>query len=66
MKLCEREILQNRQAWLDKGYRLPEFDLAGIHAATKADPEWIHFGAGNIFRAFIASFVQELLNEGKL
>ena len=37
-----------------------------MHAATRANPEWIHFGAGNIFRAFIASFVQDLLNGGEL
>ena len=66
MKLSMREIQENRQEWLDHGYRLPEYDIAAVHAATKAAPEWIHFGAGNIFRAFIATFVQQLLNEGKL
>ena len=66
MRLSMREIQENRQAWLDKGYALPEYDIAAVHAATKAAPEWIHFGAGNIFRAFIATFVQQLLNEGKL
>jgi fructuronate reductase len=33
-------------------------------AATKAAPTWVHFGAGNIFRAFIAALQQKLLNEG--
>ena len=66
MRLCEREILQNQQEWLDKGYVLPKFDVPAVRAATKAAPEWIHFGAGNIFRAFVASFVQELLNDGIL
>ena len=66
MKLSMREIQENRQAWLDHGYELPKYDIAAVHAATKAAPEWIHFGAGNIFRAFIATFVQQLLNEGKL
>ena len=63
MKLSMREIQENRQAWLDHGYELPKYDIAAVHAATKAAPEWIHFGAGNIFRAFIATFVQRLLNE---
>ena len=66
MKLCLNEILNNRKEWLDKGYQLPEFDIDAIHKATRANPEWIHFGAGNIFRAFIASFVQDLLNRGVL
>ena len=32
--------------------------------ATKAHPIWVHFGAGNIFRGFIAKLQQELLNQG--
>ena len=66
MRLCEREILQNSQEWLSKGYELPKFDVTAVRAATKAAPEWIHFGAGNIFRAFIGSFVQKLINDGEL
>ena len=30
------------------------------------NPFWVHFGAGNIFRAFQANVVQNLLNEGVL
>ena len=33
---------------------------------TKKEPFWIHFGAGNIFRAFQANVVQDLLNQGVL
>lgn len=31
---------------------------------TQANPEWIHFGAGNLFKAFQANVVETLLNEG--
>lgn len=31
---------------------------------TKESPCWMHFGAGNIFRAFQANTAQELLNNG--
>ena len=34
-----------------------------IQANTKKKPTWIHFGAGNIFRAFMAVAQQKLLNE---
>jgi fructuronate reductase len=33
-------------------------------AATKLAPKWVHFGAGNIFRAFPAAMLQTLLEEG--
>ena len=58
--------LKNREEWTSKGYRLPEFDRETGMAATKENPFWIHFGAGNIFRAFQANVVQNLLNEGLL
>ncbi len=63
MQLSEQG-LQNRREWLDKGYRLPEFDREAVRVKTKEAPRWIHFGAGNIFRAFQANVLQELLNRG--
>ncbi len=58
--------LKNRAEWEEKGYSLPTFDRAGAAAATKENPFWVHFGAGNLFRAFQANVVQRLLNEGVL
>ena len=57
--------LQNPQEWLDKGYTLPAFDRARMIARTAEAPAWVHFGAGNIFRAFQCAGMQKLLNEGK-
>ncbi len=65
MKLCQEEI-DNRKIWEEKGYRLPRFDRNEVATRTKENPFWIHFGAGNIFRAFQANVVQNLLNEGEL
>ena len=31
---------------------------------TAAAPEWIHFGAGNIFRGYIACLADDLLGKG--
>ena len=59
-----REGIQNHAAWEAKGYVLPQFDMATTEEKTKIEPRWIHFGAGNIFRAFQANVVQRLLNEG--
>jgi len=57
--------LQSLQALADKGYIIPAFDVAAMRAATRKAPRWIHFGAGNIFRAFPAVLQQKLLDEGK-
>lgn len=58
--------LINKDEWLSKGYSLPKYDRAAMVAATKEAPYWIHFGAGNIFRAFQCNVVEELLNDGDL
>lgn len=34
-----------------KGYAMPEFDVSEMRARTYANPQWAHFGPGNIFRA---------------
>ncbi len=56
--LCEKE------AWEKLGVKLPEFDREAMVKATKESPVWIHFGAGNIFRGFIAVLQQRLLEQG--
>lgn len=53
-------------AWKAAGYALPCYNREAVIARTKESPFWIHFGAGNIFRAFQANVVQELLNNGSL
>ena len=58
--------LENKTEWIEKGYRLPEFDREEVTKKTKENPFWIHFGAGNIFKAFQANVVQNLLNKGEL
>ena len=44
------------------GYNVPEYDVDAMRKATKENPTWIHFGAGNLFRAFHANLAQNLLN----
>ncbi len=63
MKLS-RQGIADRAAWTSKGYRMPAFDLDAVKARTLAAPTWVHFGAGNIFRAFPAVLQQELLDRG--
>ena len=65
MRLNE-EGLKNKQKWEEAGFCLPLFNRKEVLAETRVNPFWIHFGAGNLFRAFQANAVQNLLNEGKL
>jgi fructuronate reductase len=58
--------LADRAQWEAKGYKLPQFDREKVKAATYENPNWVHFGVGNIFRAFQANIAQNLLNEGVL
>ncbi len=45
-------------------YAVPQYDREKMEERTKAAPTWLHFGAGNLFRAFPAVLGQRLLNEG--
>ena len=65
MKLRQEE-LNNRKLWEESGFELPKFDRNEMIKNTKKNPQWIHFGAGNIFRAFPAVVCQDLLNRGIL
>ena len=58
--------LENKTVWEAAGYALPQYDREVVAANTKENPFWIHFGPGNIFRAFQANVVQNLLNAGLL
>ncbi len=65
MRLDEKG-LENRTEWEQAGYALPQYDRKKMIQETEENPYWIHFGAGNIFRAFQANIVQNLLNHGIL
>ncbi|MEG1878523.1 MAG: mannitol dehydrogenase family protein [Pseudoflavonifractor sp.] len=63
MKLSNQGI-QNRAPWEEKGIKLPNYSWTDMCAATEQAPAWVHFGAGNIFRGFIARLQQSLLSQG--
>lgn len=59
------EALKDIGTWESAGFNLPKFNIEQIIKNTKDTPNWVHFGAGNIFRAFMANVQQNILNEGK-
>lgn len=64
MKLTLEGVRKDRSAYEAAGFRLPTFDYDAVKKNTHDKPVWIHFGAGNIFRAFQANVMQNLLNQG--
>lgn len=64
MKL-NMESLKDKEAWKKSGTVLPKFDIEAMRKETEKNPVWVHLGAGNIFRGFIAQIQQQLLDEGK-
>lgn len=50
--------------WEAKGYELPKFDIKAVREKTAKEPTWVHFGGGNIFRAFPAAILNDALNTG--
>ena len=55
----------NPLEWEAKGYQLPKFNIKAVREKTAKEPTWVHFGGGNIFRAFPASILNDALNTGK-
>ena len=58
--------LQSLPSLAGKGYIVPSFDIPAMRERTQKTPRWIHFGAGNIFRAFPAVLVQRLIEAGRM
>jgi len=56
--------IENKEDW--KGYHLPGYDPEKIAENTAKDPQWLHFGSGNIFRIFPAVLCQRLIEKGEM
>ncbi len=58
--------LENKEFWAEAQVKLPGFSWEAMQEATIQNPTWVHFGAGNIFRGFIAKLQQDLLEQGEV
>lgn len=65
MKLT-RKGLADRKAWEAAGIRLPAYDVKEVAERTQKSPKWVHFGIGNIFRIFMGTAADDLLEQGEM
>ncbi len=61
MKLSLKEIENIKKI---EEIKVPLYDIVKVKENTIKSPKWLHFGAGNIFRAYIGKMQQNLLNKG--
>lgn len=56
--------IKDFEQWRKAGIELPSYDVEEVSQKTKQQPQWVHFGIGNIFRVFIGGIVDGLLEKG--
>lgn len=57
---------QSRDELANMGVKLPAFDVDATREAGLKQPRWIHFGGGNLYRAFHAEIAQDVMDAGEL
>ena len=57
------ENLNDKTFWEHSNINIPKYNIKQIRENTSKKPTWVHFGAGNIFRGFIARISDTLLND---
>lgn len=60
------DYLNNKAAFEQAGIKVPTYDQAALKQATADHPRWVHFGGGNLFRAFHAAIANTLIEKGEL
>ena len=58
--------IRDREPWEKAGIVLPGYDVEKVSQKAKEEPQWVHFGIGNIFRIFIGGIADGLLENGAM
>lgn len=65
MKLTDN-YLTHSELFAQQAITIPKYDTSLIRQHTLDNPEWVHFGGGNLYRCFHTQVAQELLNSGDM
>ena len=65
MRINKNDI-KDFSLWQQADINTFKYDYEKMISKTNEKPAWVHFGAGNIFRGFIAALQQTLLDSGKV
>lgn len=63
MKLNIENLNNSKNIFEKANIEIPKYDIKQVRENTSKKPTWLHFGAGNIFRGFIARISDTLLND---
>lgn len=58
--------IKKREDWEKANIVLPGYDAEAVCERTKKNPQWVHFGIGNIFRIFLGGIADTLLEKGEM
>lgn len=64
--LALKKWQDQRTEFEEAGIKLPQNDVDAAREAGKQQPRWVHFGGGNLYRAFHAEIAQDLMDAGEL
>ena len=64
MRLSYDNIYKEKAFWDERNIIVPNYDTKVIKGNTRKNPQWLHFGGGNIFRGYIACLADTLIEEG--
>lgn len=59
------EGIKDTESYKKANISLPQYDIEKLREKTLVNPGWLHFGGGNIFRAFVASALQDAIESGR-
>lgn len=63
MLVLNKKSLNPAEEWHKAGIKLPYFDYDALCESTYLHPRWVHVGPGNIFRGYIATLAQKLIEQ---